>query len=90
MVPSDGYVAARITATNRCCLWVDVCVGGAWSYVISPSYPEHATAAVVANAGVVPARTVTVLSGSLDGLVAICSVGVIVGVMDDHRVLRLD
>jgi hypothetical protein len=90
VVPSDGYVAARITATNRCCLWVDVCVGGAWSYVISPSYPEHATAAVVANASDVPARTVTVLSGSLDGLAAICSVGVIVGVMDDHRVLRLD
>ena len=63
-VPSNGYVATRITVTNRYRLWVDVHIGGSQSYVTSPAYPEP-TAPTVATGAATDVEETTAVSERL-------------------------
>ncbi len=67
-VPSNGFVATRITVTNRYRLWVDVHVGGSQSYVTSPAYPEPTAPSVTTNAATSVEQTTAVLNGYLEDL----------------------
>jgi phosphodiesterase/alkaline phosphatase D-like protein len=67
-VPSNSYVATRITVTNRYRLWVDVHIGGEQSYVTSPAYPEPTAPVVTTSAATDVEETTAVLNGYLDSL----------------------
>jgi phosphodiesterase/alkaline phosphatase D-like protein len=67
-VPSNGYVATRITVTNGYRLWVDVHVGGSQSYVTSPAYPEPTAPSVTTNAATSVEQRTAILNGYLDDL----------------------
>ncbi len=67
-VPSNGYVATRITVTNRYRLWVDVHIGGEQSYVTSPAYPEPTAPTVATGAATSVEQTTATLNGYLDSL----------------------
>jgi phosphodiesterase/alkaline phosphatase D-like protein len=65
-VPSEGYVAVRITVTSSQLL--NIHVGGEDSFVRSPSYPEPTAPTVATAAATGLEQTTAVLNGYLDNL----------------------
>jgi hypothetical protein len=67
-VPSNGYVATRITVTNRYRLWVDVHIGGSQSHVTSPAYSEPTAPTVTTSAATAVEKTTATLNSCLNSL----------------------
>ena len=66
VVPSGGYVATRVTISSFHLMYVHV--GGAESYVMSPSYPEPTGPSVTTGEPMSVEQTTAVLNGYLDSL----------------------
>lgn len=65
-VPSGGFVALRVSTTSVHRAYVQV--GGSWSWVQSPAYPEPTAPEVTTSAPADVAQTTATLKGYLDGV----------------------